>query len=418
MPLTKEYSRRWVPALLLVSLCLRLLFIWKFYRYPTNIIDVDAHMTLGTAICERGEFSEIPGVPSLEAAPGFPLWIALLFYLFGKKPFLVLFFNALLSVATGAVAYLLGKRLFSQRVGLLTLAIWAVYPYSIYYCGWSYPETLTTFLVACELACLARWYRDRKTPWACVCGGLAALTALTNPASLVFLGLIPLGMAFTQRWRFVLRQCLFYYAILIVVYLPWPIRNYLAFGSPILTNIHGGLNLYQALIVPPDDFGTEAETKAYAGDEYYQQASKALQRHEDVSAYRLFMRGSLRLVLKDPRRYLRYSARRAIKMWRLIPYKRRYPLDYAKVFWVSLFSDGLLIPLGLLGMLALRSRWKDYFLLYAALGLWTLAYALVYVVMRFRMPMMVVVTLFAAAWLERRLPYFLDGTAGTTSKPV
>ena len=175
-------------------------------------------------------------------------------------------------------------------------------------------------------------------------------------------------------------------------------------GAPVLTNIHGGQNLYEALIVPPGDLGTPEQTRLLSADSHYQRVIRLMGEHREVEAYRQYMRGSLRLISKNHWRYLGAVAFRVVKLWRLAPYRRSYSYGYGRIFWLSLLSDGLAIPLGLLGLWSFRRRWDELLPLHLAAGLWTLAYALVYVVMRYRMPVIVVMILFAAAWLDRVLP--------------
>ena len=392
--------------ILFAALFARLAFVWHFYSHPhpANILDADGYTHLAASLVEKGQFLDETGVLSLDRPPGFPIFISVFYVLFGEKPLLVLFLNVLLSTATCGLAYALGRRLFSPRVGLLALAFWAIYPYSIYYCGWAIRESFITFLVAGELWCLLEWYEKRTPGWAAVCGAVGAAIGLTNPVSLILLGLTPLTLLVSERFRSAARHAVFYYAVLGVLYSPWPIRNYFAFGSPILTNVHGGKQLYQGILVPPEAFGTEDETKILNADPDYRHGLDMYERHDYFAANRWFNGVARRWVLRHPVRYASIVAYRVVKLWRLVPYERTYSHDYRKIFWASLLSDGIVIPLGLLGILAFRKRWREFLPLYSALGLWTLAYVLVFVVIRFRLPVMMVMILFAAAEIDRFLP--------------
>jgi hypothetical protein len=189
-----------------------------------------------------------------------------------------------------------------------------------------------------------------------------------------------------------------------LVYAPWPIRNQITFRRPILTNIHGGLNLYQALIAPPEDLGTPQQSLDFEADAYYREIMSVMEQRRYVEANAMLLNGSLARIKARPRAYLASCAQRVIKLWRLYPYRRAYTYPYRAIFWTSLLSDGWIIPLGLLGLWCARRRWLELFPLFGAILLWTLAYALVYAVMRYRMPVMPLMILFAAAALDDFLP--------------
>ncbi|MEK7388704.1 MAG: glycosyltransferase family 39 protein [Elusimicrobiota bacterium] len=390
-------------CLLGAALVIRTAFVWYFYTHPhpVNILDADNYTGLAAGLVEWGEFSVDKGEPSLDRPPGFPFFIALFYLIFGVKPALVLIVNVVLSTATCAFAFLLGRRLFSETAGFIALAFWVVYPYSIYYCGWAIRETFMTFLVALELWCLLEWQDKRTAKWAVVCGLGAAAISLTNPITLVFLGLVPLILLARQGLMDAARHAVFYYIVLGVLYAPWPIRNYRIFGVPVLTNIHGGKQFYQGMIVPPEAFGTEEETRILSSDPDYRVGLERLEKKDYVGANDWFKAAGRRWVLQNPLRYAGIVAHRVVKLWRLVPYERVYSHGYNQIFWASLLSDGLAIPLGLMGMFIFRKRWRDLLALYAAAGLWTLAYVLVFVVIRFRLPAMMVMIVFAAALLDR-----------------
>jgi 4-amino-4-deoxy-L-arabinose transferase-like glycosyltransferase len=382
---------------------LRLGFLWRFYSHPhqDNSLTVDGYQYLAQALVRWGEFGFEKGVPTIVTTPGYPLYIALVFLIVGEKPLALVILNALMSTAMCVLAYALGRRLFSERTGLLAAGFWAVYPYAIYYTAFNYRETFLGFLIAIELYGLLEWRRKPRTAAALFCGGLGAWIALTNPVSLILLAAAPLWLLIEGRLRSVLRQAVFYYLLLAVLYAPWPLRNYRAFGAPFLTNVHSGLNMLQGLLVPPEKFGTAAETEILDADPEYKQGMAFMGAEDYVAAYRVFGSASRRRIRENPGGYLKAVCFRVLKLWRLVPYDRQYSYNYRTIFWISLLSDGIIIPLGLLGMAAYWKRWRELLPLYGAAALWTLAYALVFVVIRFRMPVMIVMVLFSAALIDR-----------------
>ena len=384
-------------ALLLAAFAARAAFAWL---HP-GTYDVDRYVSLALSVLERGEYGLVPGQPSITAAPLFPLWIAGLYSVFGRHPFAILLANAALSTATAALLCLLGRRLFSRRAGLLALALWAGYPYAVYYCAWSQRESLLVFLACAMLWLLLRLFEDRTAAWAAASGAVGGLLGLSNPTCLIFVGLVPLGMLLQARREGLARLLAAYYLCLGLCYSPWVLRNQLAFGRPILTNVHGGINLYQGMMLKAEDFGTERETEYLRTDPVEREGQRLCNEGREFEANALYQKAGREAILAAPGRYAARCLERFLKFWRPVPYRRAYPFSYAKVFWASLLSDGLLLPLGLGGLLLWRRRWQEFLPLLAMVLLWPLSYYLVYAVVRFRMPVMPVFVLFAAALLDQ-----------------
>jgi len=393
-------------ALVALALVVRIGFVRHFWTHPhpASILDSDGYTILAASVVERGEYALDKGIPSLDRPPLFPLFIAFFYLLVGVKPLIVLWLNTVLSTATCGMAYLLGRRLFSERAGLLALAFWAVYPYSIYYCGWAIRECFISLLVAIMLWCLLDWLEEPTFKRGAACGVVGGLIALTNPVALIFLGGAPFVFGLLiKRFRDAWKSVAVYFVVLGVLYSPWIIRNQITFGVPIVTNIHGGKQFFQGMLVPAEAFGTPEETRILETDPDYAHGTELMNAHKWVEANKWFNQSAWKWLFAHPLKYASIVAHRVIKLWRLVPYERVYSHDYRKIWWASALSDGLVIPLGLMGIVALRERWRELLPLYSLLAFWTTAYVLVFVVMRFRMPAMMAMILFAAAFIDKTL---------------
>ncbi|MBI4376044.1 MAG: glycosyltransferase family 39 protein [Elusimicrobia bacterium] len=397
----KPGSRALLAAGLAAALAARLAFVAHFYRHPANILDVGYYTTIAAALVERGEFGAEPGIPTLETSPGYPLFIAALYLLFGVSPLAALLANAALGTATAALLYFLGKALFSPRVGMLSLWCWALYPYAIYYSGWTYRETLATFLVTALVSCVLAWQRSPRPLWIVLGAFAGSWLALTNPVALLLVALLPLSLLAVYGVQRLWRPALAYYALAALLYLPWPIRNYRSFGSPVIGNIHGGINLFQGLTVPPQYLGLPEEGRILTSYPEYRDALSKIAAHDYLAAQKVLLSGCRRIIAENPVAYIKGSLYRLYKLWRPWPYQRSYSHDYRAVLWASLLSDGWIIPLAALGLCLFRARLRELAPIYWGLLLWTIAYALVFVVIRFRLPVMGLMVLMAMASLDR-----------------
>lgn len=149
--------------------------------------------------------------------------------------------SVLLIPAVGRVAGVL----FGERAGLAAALIVAVYPELIWFSVHFWSETLFMVFLwwAVERAIHADRFGGMGT--AIASGVLFGLAILTRETVLYFVPLIALGLAFRapqpSGWK---RGAALLMATIVTV-VPWTYRNYLAFGAFVPVSTAGGLNLYQ-----------------------------------------------------------------------------------------------------------------------------------------------------------------------------
>ena len=147
--------------------------------------------------------------------PGYPLFLAMIYGVFGPSPAAVRIVQAVLSAATCWVAYAVARNAFGERAGQVTGVLLALYPGHIYMAWRLMAETLFTLLVA--LAVLAaqravarggppaapavtgeRGRRGRRA-WLAAGAGLALGTATLVKSNLIVLApLLLLWLAFAM----------------------------------------------------------------------------------------------------------------------------------------------------------------------------------------------------------------------------
>ena len=164
-----------------------------------------------------------------ENDPHPPLYYYLLhFYmpLAGASELALRFFSACFGTLTVALTYVIGKRVFDGRVGLVAAACAAIAPFAIYYSQEIRMYALTMFLTALALYCFLRWqesqssrYSPRFAAIGYALSMLAALYALYHTAFVFLaLGIFLLPFFFKQRAFFF--QWLFVSIGVIIAFLP------------------------------------------------------------------------------------------------------------------------------------------------------------------------------------------------------
>lgn len=395
-----------LPLLLAFSFAARLGFCRLFPQSVPGggIEDQDNYHELALSLCESFSLKNSQGALTAHREPGYPLVLAGLYSLFGPRYWALCLLHALLGTASVYLVFLLGKKSFSPAVGLLAACMAAVNPQFLYYGALARRETLQAFLCLLGAWALLRACEKPSARALILAGAVWAFHALTNSAFL------PTGLAMAAALWLMLprrgqspaharpqRACVLYLSVFLAVYSLWPLRNALVFGRFVAGITQGAQHLYVALIVPNDAAGTPREHDFAAADPVLRSAEGMRQDERDA----MFYRESARWVLRHPAGFLGVMAHSGLKLWRLYPYARDYGMDYGRIRLAFFASDAWIIPLGLIGLLLAGRRIPDTDLYNLILGSATLTYMIFWAVVRYRVPLMPFVFIYAAHAMER-----------------
>ncbi len=360
---------------------------------------MDEYETIALRLLESGRFEWRPGVPTAAREPGFPFFIAGVYAVFGPRPLAVTLTFCVLGLLTALLLRGAAGRVFGEDAGDWALLLALFYPYFIFYTGYFYRETWLCFLLAASFYALVRLEEKPDAPRSAAAGAAIGLGAASFASLLPSCALLALYAAWRQARR-APRQALL---LLLLAALPsalWTARNYATFGRFIPGSTLGGLNLYTNLIVPDDARGLEREIQIkHADPTWVRIMDQGHHMADDGSQQAAFMAAGKAWILAHPGAYAVRTIRQVVKLWRPVPYNRRYQHSYALIAAVSLLSDGWLIPLGFWALW--RRRGEGALPRYAALFVLsaTVVYALVSAIVRYRLPIMVHLLLCAAAQL-------------------
>lgn len=167
--------------------------------------------------------------------PGYPLFVAVPFAVFGQNLLAAKLPNVALGVVSCLLTYVVGARVFGRRCGLIAAFVLAIFPGQIYFSTLVMTETFfgTIFILIALLVVM--WTLDQPEASR---GQLLALGVLAGFAMLVRAEAMALAPAIVLLWRFVLpngRQVLRYGVLFAAgaALLPaaWTARNYVRFGE-------------------------------------------------------------------------------------------------------------------------------------------------------------------------------------------
>lgn len=188
----------------------------------------------------RGQYTQEqnvsgPATPDQMRTPGYPLFLALIYLIFGFGDGPVLWTQALLYVAICLGVYALGRRFAGERVALLTAFATALYAPIPKYGGMVWSETLTTFLQLFGVLALVIAVSRASAGVYLGAGVLFGFLALTRP-TFVFEAPVLAGALLVVHWRSARlaslgRQLGVFLLAWALVLTPWATFNYVRFGK-------------------------------------------------------------------------------------------------------------------------------------------------------------------------------------------
>jgi hypothetical protein len=174
--------------------------------------------------------------PSAGHPPLWPLLLAVASF-FGADTWTAhMLVGALVGTAAVYVTGLLGRRIGGAAVGLLAATLAALYPTLIAADGSLMSESLYGLLVALALLVAYR-FLGRPTPAVALSlGALLGLAALARAEALLLIALLGVPLSLRLRpWRWAGARILAVIAVgAALVVAPWTLRNWSAFGEPVL----------------------------------------------------------------------------------------------------------------------------------------------------------------------------------------
>src|SRR5262245_47332837 len=238
--------RRSLALISLVAALHGLFFIW--YQRPdwaTQWPDQDGYKRLAFVLSTTGKFTRFPDapvfVPEVIRTPAYPMFVALVYRVFGESQMSVALAQTALFIAICALVFLLGRLVLSDRLALIAGLVTALYAPIPYFGALVMTEVWTKgFFTAGMVLAIRAWQRPTAARFA-VLGIVLGITALSRPVFVLFpfalaaMGLIAIPvLAAMARDRIRRRPSIANWGAMLaafgVVMLPWFMYNYLTIG--------------------------------------------------------------------------------------------------------------------------------------------------------------------------------------------
>ena len=236
-------QNRWILFILSLAFILRL--AWLFYAQPVPVSDFNDYRTLAEGILDHGQFGYPE--PTSFFLPVHPTLVAALM-LVSRADLWLGFGMVLVSTASCLLIYLVARRVLArERPSLIAAAIFAFLPVFVLYSPVLATEHL--FIVLMLLAMLAVVTLRGSTGWRELAVGLLlGLAILTRGEALfyapAFLFYLWVGTATPRRIKW--RQSMLIIIGIVVVLVPWYVRNAMVVTGETGLSASAGVNFYFA----------------------------------------------------------------------------------------------------------------------------------------------------------------------------
>ena len=215
-------------------------FIW--YQAPdwnAAWTDQGGYRTLGQVLATTGKFTRVPDsptfVPEVIRTPAYPLFLAVIYRIFGFGQLQVALAQTALFVAISLLVYIVGRRVVSEKTAWTAALVTALFPPIPYFGALVMTEVWTTLLLSAAVYVAIRALDDQRAVVFASLGVLLGLTALSRPVFVLFpVALAGVGIVVLPLYRTIRRPAPARWVVMLgafaITMLPWFAYNYATLG--------------------------------------------------------------------------------------------------------------------------------------------------------------------------------------------
>jgi tetratricopeptide (TPR) repeat protein len=344
-------------------------------------------------------------------APLYPYLLAAMRAIFGPNLTAVYVLQATLSAWGCALLAHAGRRILSPAAGAVAGLMAACYAPAIFYDGVLQKEALAVFLMSALCWLIAGSMTEMRPRTCAAIGVVVGFLSLLREnllllAPLLFVWVLVRSRRAPARARWLPLLCLT--AGMAIVLLPVGVRNLVVGGELALTTSQMGTNFY--IGNNPDADGSYVGLRPGRGAPEFEQADAiSLAEHRlgrrltPRETSRFWLGESARFIGSEPGRWLRLMVRKTLLFWNANEISDAEDLYfYQRWSWLlrgfaAAWSFGALFPLAAAGACLVWPRRRELWLLYAMALTISLGVIAFYVFGRYRLPIVPLLILFAAA---------------------
>lgn len=395
-----------LTAIVIIAVFLRLLYSFVVYpaiadRYGWRITD-GFEQRAKNLMVGFGYVTVPNGPPDVARPPVYPLFLVVIYTLFGQDDRAVQIIQSLLGGLTCIILYRLAREVMGKRVAVVTAFLFAIHLHSILYAARLFVESLYTLVFACFMFYLVRLFKNPRPVIALTSGGILGILTLTRANTLLLPIPIALGLlvAFWGRKKEAISGFTMLLIGMLTIIIPWTLRNYMVSKHFIPVATLGGQVLFVGNMAILDETGKWRSAVddpkrliAFFNDESFRLPKEHGIQDEserDSFLYKL----TLDFALNHPDLVLRSFLIKAAYFWYLA-------LDRSTMV-ISAIVNLPLVILGVIGLILAAIRKETNVLPYIlVIGYMNIVFAIFWAQARYSIPIMPYIMMFTAYALLR-----------------
>ena len=400
-----------------VALLLRLIASWEIVSAadginnalaPLSTSDLATYMTLGRE-CAAGNFPETFYYQPYYYA----VFLALCNLISGGSVYFVIIVQALLSCATVFLTGLCGKRVFSEKAGLIAAGLTAVSSSLILYVPFHQNETLQTFHLILLFYLTLRSMETLSWRYWLLTGVVGGIAILTRGNIWLIIPVIVAGLIFkslksAEKGKVIALWCAVFIAGLLVVQIPFIIHNSRALGR--FSGASTAANPVLALGNTPEAPAGGRHPGSSAGAMAYPESYRRMMANTQGEYAKSVPRQMWDWFCDDPAAFCELQFRKALLFWdgREIPNNVALEYDGAGASYILRYlvigRNHLIFALGAAGIFfflgdVFRKRNYQLLMLYGFTLTFYMAVVVFYILSRFKAPVIPLLTIYGGGAL-------------------
>lgn len=370
-------------------------------------------------------FSLSPGNPTIEHEFLYPVFIAVCYGLFGHNWFGVALFQGILSLLTGILIYLLAKKLFNQKVAVISLILTIFHPYLFIQSLSVADTTIFTFLLILSFYQALRLSEHTTTINAILTGIFTSFLLLTRDSAIAFIIPLFIYIFISVNNRKRLSSFIFAIVFMVILVIPWLIRNY-RISNKVLLSSHGYEVLWQGnnshswnyifQDISVDEIPKPIEILELRQKYQNRTADLAIKEGE------IYLNETKKFITEQPDMFIKLMFLKFIKFWSWIYNPKPETTAFINVWLRSLVCTVYFLPVLIFAIIGIILAYpaKKHFVIFCVLFffLFSILHMLSVGFTRLRVPLDPLLTIFASFgflryWNFKKIQYLAEGKGFT-----
>ncbi|MFQ5963082.1 MAG: ArnT family glycosyltransferase [Candidatus Scalinduaceae bacterium] len=357
--------------------------------YAVNIINGNGFRIDNLLSIQGGETPGSFGLDTLFSfkPPLYPMFLATIYSTCDRNFLAVGIIQAFLGSLSCLILFQISKRIFDEKVGLISTSIFALYPYFVLQGTKVMDTTLFTFLTVISILYLYK-VTERPTSVNMVAAGIImGLAILCRPIFLPFIPFVFVWLWFSSPSKKirVLKIITITSIFIILTVLPWTVRNYMVHGRLVLLGTNGGYTFWQANNQFTEKYiKMRSDLDPIAFNEGIDWKEEGLYGLSEVEQNSWFYKEGVGYIYNHPFDLVRLSALKFLSLWSW----HIYPSSESKLKnAIYTFTYGPILIMAIAGIVLSHNRWEKTSLLLLLFFAFTIVYAIFYGKTIYRSPL-------------------------------